>query len=196
MAEPLAIVSALRSLVSGWGMESPLESARIVAFWSEVVGPDIAAKCRPTSLKGGVLRVRTESPAWAAEFRFVAPRVVGRINAELGAEIVREIKPWVGPPVKDNRRSRHIGGIGGVAQEVSVSPAMLAEADLLANNIPDEKVASALRRALVAAKISQGKRAGVVQLEDIHCAPKGLSRSRIGPRGTSNEQGKFTARGR
>jgi hypothetical protein len=194
--ESMGIVAALKSLASGWGMESPLESARIVACWSDVVGPEMAAKCRPTSLRGGVLRIRTDSSAWASEFRFVAPKVVARINAQLGAQVVREIKPWVGPPVKDNRSKRQVGPAGREVDGAPVNAAVLSEADLLASNIRDEKVAGALRRAVVAAKISQGKGAGVVQLEDIHCAPKALSRSRIRPQGTSNEQVNFTARGR
>ena len=194
--EPARIVGALASLAVAWGMENPLESARIVARWDQIVGLEVAAKCRPTSLKAGVLRVRTDSPAWASEFRFLSPQVIGRINAELGGTVVREIKPWVGPPVKDNR-NRHEG-----RSEARPEPALradfqvLAEADALVARIGDEKVADALRRALVAAKIRQGKGREVVQLIDIQGAPKALARSRSGPRGSSYEQADSTVRGR
>ena len=195
MRDPSRIGTVLGTMAAGWGVENPLESARIVSSWTQVVGPEVAAKCRPTSLKGGVLRVHTDSAAWASEFRFLAAEVRSRINAELGREVVREVKPWVGPHVKDNRGRREIEAVRQRIGVPSVDPAVLSEADDLARRIGDERVADALRKAVVAARIRQGKEAGVVQLEDIHCPPQALSRTRSGSRGKSNEQARFSARG-
>ena len=164
-------------------MESPLESAAIVASWSEIVGGEVAAKCRPTSLKAGVLRVRTDSPAWASEFRYLAAEVIRRINAQFGREVVKEVKPWVGPAVKENRGKRAGTHTGRVIAPAAPSPGVLAEVDGVAGEINDEKVAAALRKALLAAKIRQGTPREVVQLEDIPSVSKALSRSRTRPRG-------------
>jgi hypothetical protein len=194
--DPPRLSGALASLAATLGIENPLESARIVAAWEQIVGPGVAAKCSPTSLKSGVLRVRTDSAAWASEFRFLAPEVVSRINADLGRTVVREIKPWVGPPVKDNRDRGKNGSGGRSERTLQADPGVAAEADAMAANIGDDKVAAALRRALVAARIRQGKGPEVVQLNDIHSAPKALPRSRSGPRGSNYEQGNFTVRGR
>jgi hypothetical protein len=193
--EPTRIAGQLASMAAAWGMENPLESARIVARWRQIVGPDIAAKCRPTSLRAGVLKVRTDSPAWASEFRFVAPQVIGRINADLGRTVVHEIKPWVGPPVKDNRARREGRSRAHPEPALTADSRVLAEADAMAANIGDERVAEALRRALVAAKIRQGKRREVVQLIDTQGAQTALSRSRSGPRGSSHEQPRSTVAG-
>lgn len=194
--EPTRVAGALASLAAAWGMDNPLESARIVTRWEQIVGPEVAAKCRPSSLKAGILRVRTDSPTWASEFRFLSPQVIGRINAELGRTVVTEIKPWVGPPVKDNRNRRE--GRSGARPEPPPGADFraLAEADAMVAEIGDQKVAAALRRALVAAKIRQGQRREVVQLIDIQGAPTALSRSRSGPRGSSYEQPDSTVRGR
>jgi hypothetical protein len=183
LAEPTGIGGALSALATSWGMESPLESAAIVATWGEIVGPEVAAKCRPTSLKAGVLRVRTDSPAWASEFRYLAAEVIKRINGQFGREVVKEVKPWVGPAVKENR-SKPVGGRTGLAEaSARLAPGVLADVDAVAEKIGDEKVAAALRKALVAAKIRQEAARKVVQLRDIPSASKAPSRSRTSPRG-------------
>jgi hypothetical protein len=164
-------------------MESPLESAAIVASWSEIVGQDVAAKCRPTSLKAGVLRVRTESPAWASEFRYLAAEVIRRINAQFGREVVKEVKPWVGTALKENRGKPASTRAAAASASAELAPGVLAEVDEVAGEINDEKVAAALRKALLAAKIRQGAPREVVQLEDIPSVSKALSRSRTRPRG-------------
>jgi hypothetical protein len=160
-------------------MESPLESAAIVATWGEIVGPEVAAKCRPTSLKAGVLRVRTDSPAWASEFRYLTAEVIRRINGQFGREVVKEVKPWVGPTVKENRSKR----AGTPATPAGLAPGVLADVDAVAEKIGDEKVAAALRKALLAAKIRQEAAGKVVQLEDIPSAANAPSRSRTRRRG-------------
>lgn len=183
MAEPSGIGGALSSLATAWGMESPLESAAIFASWSEIVGPEVAAKCRPTSLKEGVLRVRTDSAAWASEFRYVAAEVIRRINGRFGREVVKEVKPWVGAAVKENRGRPAAGRAGPPKASTVLAPGVLAEVDAVAGEIDDEKVAAALRKALLAAKIRQAAPREVVQLEDIPSVSKALSRSRNRPRG-------------
>lgn len=152
MADPTGLRGALQAMALGWGMESPLQTAQIFSSWTEIVGADVAAKCKPTSLKGGVLKVRTDSPAWASEFRYLAAEIAGRINAALGAEVVCEIKPWVGPAVKENK-ARAAGpktSRDGIRAELK--PSVVAEGKALAGQVPDHKVAGALEKAFLASK--------------------------------------------
>lgn len=95
MPEPSSIGGLLAKLAANLGVEHPIESARLFSTWATIVGPEVAAKCLPTGLKDGVLKVRTSSPAWASEFRYLAPEIIKRVNAELGKQVVKEIKPWV-----------------------------------------------------------------------------------------------------
>jgi hypothetical protein len=153
--DPMRIGGTLSALARGWGFESPVETARIFSAWEQIVGPEVAARCRPSSMKGGVLKVRTESAVWASEFRYLSADVIRRINAELGKEIVREIKPWVKAGVGENRampnRSLHArpATSRGSAQ-------MAREAAEVARGIKDPQLADALSKAVLAAKISQG----------------------------------------
>lgn len=95
MPDPSRIGGLVAELAASLGIEHPMESARLFSSWGNIVGPEIAAKCTPTGLKNGVLKVRTSSAAWAAQFKYLAPELIKRINAELGKQIVHEIKPWV-----------------------------------------------------------------------------------------------------
>lgn len=95
MNEPVPIAGLIAKLAADLGIEHPIESARLFWDWDNIVGAQVAARCRPTSLKEGVLKVKTSSATWAAECRYLAPEMINRVNKELGKSIVKEIRPWV-----------------------------------------------------------------------------------------------------
>lgn len=82
-------------------LEEPTASAALWKRWPEIAGEDIARNAEPTSLKEGVLRIRTTSPTWATEMSYLANEIKTRVNAMLGREVVREVKVWTSPaPIK------------------------------------------------------------------------------------------------
>lgn len=91
----------LKDLLGGVGARLGLEDARATgllwARWADVVGEAVAKNAEPTSLKGGVLRVRAASPGWAQELTYLAAEIRSRANALAGSEIVREVRVWTGP---------------------------------------------------------------------------------------------------
>jgi predicted nucleic acid-binding Zn ribbon protein len=91
----------LKDLLAGVGAKVGLEDARATGMlwshWPEVVGGTIAENAEPTSLKGGVLRIRATSPAWAQELTYLATEIKTRANAMTGSEVVREVRVWTGP---------------------------------------------------------------------------------------------------
>lgn len=95
MAEPDLIRNILTAAAQKWGIAYPMQTARLFSDWEHIVGEQVAAKCMPVSVKNGVLKVKTTSPAWASEFRYLAPEAIKRINAELGVEVVMEIRPCI-----------------------------------------------------------------------------------------------------
>lgn len=152
--DPIRIGGTLGALVRSWGMENPIETARIFSAWEQIVGPEVSARCQPSSLKGGVLKVRTESAVWASEFRYLSADVIRRINSELGKEIVREVKPWVKAGVGENRAMPQRSSPAQPATSRS-SAQMAREAAEVARGIKDPQLARALSKAVLAAKISQ-----------------------------------------
>jgi hypothetical protein len=79
------------------GVTAPVEKGKLWARWREIVGPDVAAHARPSSLRDGVLRVRADSPAWATEIGYLGDEIRRRANDVAAREIVTEVRVWTGP---------------------------------------------------------------------------------------------------
>ena len=86
-------------------LEEPGASAVIWRRWPEIVGEDVAANAEPTSLKDGVLRVRTVTPTWATEMSYLAGEIRDRVNKAVGKPVVSEVKVWTSPAPITRARS-------------------------------------------------------------------------------------------
>lgn len=69
----------------------------IWARWADIVGPQVAQHAEPTSLKNGVLRVRTDSPTWATEIGYLGSEIAASANREAGRKMVDRVVVWTGP---------------------------------------------------------------------------------------------------
>ena len=87
--QPLGAVLARLVKVRGW--QGPAAEARIFGTWPQLVGADLASHCRPVKLTDGELTVEAESTAWATQLRGLVGRLLSRINAEVGRDVVRRI---------------------------------------------------------------------------------------------------------
>ena len=79
------------------GIGAAVGTGKVWAHWSEIVGDTIADHAEPTSLKEGVLRIRTDSPAWATELGYRGAQIARRANEVAGSEVVKEVRVWTGP---------------------------------------------------------------------------------------------------
>ena len=57
--------------------------ARVQGYWSEVVGPAVAAEASPVSERDGTLTISCRSAGWAHELELLAPDLLERLNAAL-----------------------------------------------------------------------------------------------------------------
>ena len=150
MDDPVPIRAALVEMASGLGVERPLETAQIFAHWEQVVGSELARRCQPTSLKGGVLRVRMESAVWASEIRYLGAEIIERINRAVGSKVVSELKPWVATH-KDQGAPR--GRPAEPEPRSLAQPRERAGADpVVGHGVQDQALAKALKRAFSAAQ--------------------------------------------
>jgi predicted nucleic acid-binding Zn ribbon protein len=78
------------ALVDGLAPVSGL--AAVQRAWPEAVGEVIAAQAHPSADRDGVVTVTCTSSVWAQELTLMGPELAGRLNATLGAEIVRELR--------------------------------------------------------------------------------------------------------
>ena len=84
--QPLGI--AVRRFLADRGWQTEVSVGTVLGRWEEVVGPELAAHCTPEGFAEGELRVRADSTAWATQVRLLAPRLVERLNAEVGAAAI------------------------------------------------------------------------------------------------------------
>lgn len=94
---PRPVGDLLRGLVERRGWNERLRGAAVFVRWEELVGPELSRRCRPVRLAGGLLVVRAESPAWAAEVAYLVGEVIARATEVIGHGLVRDIRVVVGP---------------------------------------------------------------------------------------------------
>lgn len=90
----------------GWKIDVAVGS--VMGRWPQIVGPDIAAHVEPLSFTDGVLTLRADSTAWAQQMTLLTSSVLARVEEEIGAGSVSELKV-LGPSApswrKGGRRS-------------------------------------------------------------------------------------------
>lgn len=77
----------------------------IWAHWRDIVGPQIADHAEPSSLKDGVLRIRTDSPTWATEIGYLGADIAAAANLETGRKMVERVVVWIGPKASPSSAS-------------------------------------------------------------------------------------------
>jgi len=169
--EPAPIRGVLLEGARAWGLDNPLEIARVFESWKEMVGEQVAARCEPASLGRGVLKVWAASAPWANELKYLAPEVIRRVNAGVGREVVRELKvalrpgPDGGRGRGPGRRSATRGTAFRESDEAFERPLTqrpgpvpgtpvpdVAAVEAMVVGIGDSKLAEATKRAVLAAK--------------------------------------------
>lgn len=105
--DPQLLGRAIERLVESRGWTTEVSVHLLLSKWPALVGPTNAEHSHPESYADTVLTVRTDSTAWAASLRAMAPQLVARLNAQLGDGTVTRINV-LGPDApswKHGRRS-------------------------------------------------------------------------------------------
>lgn len=94
--DPLPLGAAINRLITERGWETPAAVGGVMGRWPQIVGEDLAKHCVPLRYdedpEERVLTVQCDSTAWATQLRLLAPRLVARLNEDLGHGTVRMIK--------------------------------------------------------------------------------------------------------
>lgn len=77
----------LGSFENQGGWQERRQFKRLLAYWSELVGPAVASQTKPIAIQRGVLKVATSSPAWAQNLIFERQRILEKLNAHLKIEL-------------------------------------------------------------------------------------------------------------
>jgi predicted nucleic acid-binding Zn ribbon protein len=87
--------SAVQALADALAPQTPLSLAQ--RAWSQAAGEAIAAQAHPTAARAGVLTITCSSAVWAQELDLMAPSLIERLNAILGAGAVRALRCQAAP---------------------------------------------------------------------------------------------------
>lgn len=85
-----ALGTVLGSMVRAQGWDQPTKLGSVMAKWSTIVGPAVAAHCVIESCEEDVLIVRCDSTAWMNQLKILLPQIERRIDEEVGANVVRQ----------------------------------------------------------------------------------------------------------
>ena len=89
--DPQGVASVINRLVADRGWSEPVAVGGVLGRWDEVVGPEIAAHCRPVSFEESVLTVSADSSAWATQVRLLVPTLLRRLEEEVGPGTVQRV---------------------------------------------------------------------------------------------------------
>jgi predicted nucleic acid-binding Zn ribbon protein len=87
---PRPLSFALQGLADSLAPATTL--ARVQGVWEKGVGNVIAAAGQPTAEHEGVLTVTCADAVWAAELDLMGSELVGRLNAELGENVLSRLR--------------------------------------------------------------------------------------------------------
>ena len=93
--DPRPVGASLPEAARLLGAAGALEVAVVRRSWATLVGEALAGHTWPVRLQGGVLVVRADDGAWAAELRFHAATVVGRARGLVPG--IERLSVGVGP---------------------------------------------------------------------------------------------------
>ncbi|MGH2722472.1 MAG: DciA family protein [Actinomycetota bacterium] len=161
MKDPVGIQSLVGRVAGELGLAEVLAASRLFRSWEEIVGPEMAARSQPLWLRAGVLRIQTDSAAWASEVRYLAPELLRRTNEAFGGEVATELQVSLKP---GSRRDT-----AGSASHTSAAPqtpragddppkapaARPAGGQTADLPITDERLAAAVARVLDAARAAR-----------------------------------------
>jgi predicted nucleic acid-binding Zn ribbon protein len=105
--DPSPIGQEIDRVLRSKGWERRLIAARLVARWSEVVGPTVANHCQPRRLEeDGTLSVVADSAAWATQLSYLQGTLLDRLAVIVGPGVVKQVRVRTGDSRTRGRGAR------------------------------------------------------------------------------------------
>lgn len=89
---PTSLRDALDTLASTMGLSNVDSTQALLVDWPDIVGAQLADKCKPQSLRDQVLTVKAHDHQWATELRWMTNLIIERCCEALGADAVTEVR--------------------------------------------------------------------------------------------------------
>ncbi len=91
--DPVSLGEIAERIMAERGWDEPLRAGGVLGNWEKIVGPQVSENCVPESLNDdGVLVVRARTTAWATQMKLLTPKLLRRIEDEVGSDVVVEVR--------------------------------------------------------------------------------------------------------
>ena len=93
---PTPVADLIGKVLGELGLDGVAKAHQIGARWEEVVGPQVAAHCRPLGIRGEVLELEVDSPVWSQQLQLRKPELLASLERVFGTDAPREVRFQVG----------------------------------------------------------------------------------------------------
>lgn len=91
-SEPKRLGGSLTRVLDEIGYGAAASGAVLLQRWREVVGEAAALHCEPLALRGRVLEVAADSPAWSQQLQLRRQEILEALERVLGQEAPAQIR--------------------------------------------------------------------------------------------------------
>jgi hypothetical protein len=95
---PRPVADSLDAVARGLGGAGGPSLVSLLRRWPDVVGAQLAAHCRPLSLRRGTLTIGVDSAAWASQVGWLEADLRRRVDDAVGPGAVTRVAVRVLPP--------------------------------------------------------------------------------------------------
>ena len=96
---PTSVGDILSSLTRKTDLGVKIEQARIWENWTQIVGPTMAARTRPETVKDDVLHVCAASAVWMNRLDYAKRDIINNINELVGRELIADLFIRLAPEI-------------------------------------------------------------------------------------------------
>ena len=90
-SKPEIIGEILRKVLKKRNIPHTATDRRLLDLWTRAVGPQIAARTLPETLKRGTLYVRVSASVWLHQLQFLKEEILGKVNELSGKEEIHSL---------------------------------------------------------------------------------------------------------
>jgi len=89
---PEPIAAALQPIIEKLDAEGHFGLVRLAQVWPEMVGEGIARRTEVSGLKFHTAVIKVSTPMWIQELNLLKTEILARLQARLGADVVRDLR--------------------------------------------------------------------------------------------------------
>jgi len=94
--EPRRLGALVAGVLGDLGLDEASAIVRVSEKWEAAVGPEVAAHCRPSVLRGSVLEATVDSSVWCQQLQLQSREILAALRRELGDAAPSHLRFFVG----------------------------------------------------------------------------------------------------